>query len=118
MSILMVNVLPAEQAINRLKADLSKALSGVDMGSVLTFPDIETMTYVLLNTNRMALIREMTGAEPMSIRELSRRVSRDFKAVHTDVQALLNAGVLEKKGTKIVFPYDEIHFEFVFGKAA
>ncbi|CAI2494936.1 transcriptional regulator [Serratia plymuthica] len=118
MSILTVNVLPAEQAINRLKADFSKALSGADMGSVLTFPDIETMTYVLLNTNRMALIREMTGAEPMSIRELSRRVSRDFKAVHTDVQALLNAGVLEKKGTKIVFPYDEIHFEFVFGKAA
>lgn len=41
-----------------------------------------------------------------------------LNAVHTDVQALLNAGVLDKKGSKIIFSYDEIHFDFVTGKAA
>jgi hypothetical protein len=45
-------------------------------------------------------------------------MNRDFKAVHTDVQALLNAEVLEKAGSKIVFNYDEIHFDFVIGKTA
>ncbi|CAI0924138.1 Predicted transcriptional regulator [Serratia quinivorans] len=118
MRTLMVSVMPVQQAIDGLKTDLSKALSGADMGSRLIFPDVKTLTYVLLNNNRMTLLEEMTGAEAMSIRELSRRVNRDFKAVHTDVQALLNAGVLDKKGSKIIFSYDEIHFDFVTGKAA
>ena len=33
----------------------------------------------------------------MTIREAARRVHRDVKAVHGDVHALLNAGVLQKK---------------------
>ena len=36
----------------------------------------------------------MTGAGAMSIREAARRVERDVKAVHGDVTALLNAGLL------------------------
>jgi len=32
----------------------------------------------------------------MTIREVARRVGRDVKAVHGDVHALLNAGVLER----------------------
>jgi predicted transcriptional regulator len=118
MRTLIINITPPQQAICTLKQDFAKALSGTDVGSTLTFPDIETLTYVLLNANRLGIIHCMTGAAPMSIRELSRRLNRDFKAVHTDVQALLNAEVLEKAGSKIVFNYDEIHFDFVIGKAA
>lgn len=118
MRTLIVNIMPPQQAISILKQDFTKALSGVHMGSTLTFPDIETLTYVLLNANRLAIIHCMTGAGAMSIRELSRRLNRDFKAVHTDVQALLNAEVLEKTGSRIEFNYDEIHFDFVIGKAA
>lgn len=118
MRTLIVNIMSPQQAIGSLKQDFAKALTGEDRGSTLTFPDIETLTYVLLNTNRLAIIHCMTGAGSMSIRELSRRLNRDFKAVHTDVQALLNAEVLEKAGSKIVFNYDEIHFDFFIGKAA
>ena len=51
-----------------------------------------------------------TGAGPMS--EAARRVGRDVKAVHADVHALLNAGVLQKTGTgQIVFPYDAVRLD-------
>ena len=54
----------------------------------------------------------------MSIREAARRVERDVKAVHGDVTALLNAGILSKTDEgMIVFPYDAIHVDFLL-KAA
>ena len=60
----------------------------------------------------------LTGAGPMSIREAARRVERDVKAVHGDVTALLNAGILNKTDDgMIVFPYDAIHVDFML-KAA
>jgi len=36
------------------------------------------------------------------------------KSVHADIQALLRAGVIDHtEDGKIVFPYDEIHVDFV-----
>ena len=55
---------------------------------------------------------------PYSIRELSRIVNRDFRGVYNDVQSLLNGGVLDKDGEKIVLPYDRIHIEFNSDDAA
>jgi len=41
----------------------------------------------------------------MAIRELTRRLNRDVRAVHSDVHALLNCGILDKTaGGKIVQP--------------
>ena len=51
----------------------------------------------------------MTGAGPLSIRETARRVERDVKAVHGDVTALLNAGLLRKTDAgQVEFPFDAI----------
>ena len=60
----------------------------------------------------------MTGAGAISIREASRRLGRDVKAVHGDVQKLLNVGILQKtdKG-QIEFPFDALHVDFML-KAA
>lgn len=56
----------------------------------------------------------MTGAGPVTIREAARRVQRDVKAVHRDVHALLDAGLLDKtEDGKIAFPYDAIHVDFL-----
>ena len=38
----------------------------------------------------------MTGGGPMTVREVARRVGRDVKAVHGDIRALLNTGILQK----------------------
>ena len=60
----------------------------------------------------------MTGAGPLAIREVARRVDRDVKSVHGDIQALLSAGVLERaEDGRILFPYDEIHVDFVLRAA-
>ncbi|MDR5827377.1 transcriptional regulator [Caballeronia sp. LP006] len=64
-------------------------------------------------TPRWRIIRVMTGAGPMSIRELARRLERDVKGVHRDVQALLQAGLMENDANgAIVFPYDTVHVNF------
>ncbi len=58
------------------------------------------------------------GAGPVSIREAARRVDRDVKAVHSDVTALLNAGVLDRaEGGGIVFPFEAIKVEFLLQAA-
>jgi predicted transcriptional regulator len=72
----------------------------------------------VLSPARLDIVRTMAGQGPMSIRELARRVGRDFKAVHTDVTMLINSGVVDRDGGKIVFPYDRIHFEFDIEVAA
>lgn len=76
------------------------------------------LLFKTLSGKRWALLNEMTGAGAMSIREAARRVGRDVKAVHGDVTALLNAGLLSKTDDgMIVFPYDAIHVDFML-KAA
>ena len=76
------------------------------------------LLFKVLSGKRWELLNAMTGAGTMSIREAARRVERDVKAVHGDVTALLNAGILSKTDEgMIVFPYDAIHVDFLL-KAA
>ncbi len=49
------------------------------------------------------LLNALTGAGAMSIREAARRAERDVKAVHGDVTALLNAGLLSKTDDGVLF---------------
>jgi len=81
-------------------------------------PRISFESFKMLSRKRWELLNAMTGAGPISIREAARRVERDVKAVHGDVTALLNAGILSKTDDgMIVFPYDAIHVDFML-KAA
>jgi predicted transcriptional regulator len=43
---------------------------------------------------------------------------QNVKAVHGDVHALLNAGVIEREGKGVIFPYDAVHVDFMLGMAA
>jgi predicted transcriptional regulator len=83
----------------------------------LSFISYELMHKVLA-PNRMTIVQSMTGQGPLSIREVARRVGRDFKGVHSDVTTLLRNGVLEKLADgRVIFPYSRIHFDFEFGAA-
>lgn len=71
-----------------------------------------------LTAKRWQLLKAMCGAGPLSIREAARRVSRDVKAVHTDVTALLNAGVLDRgKDGRVILPFDAVKVEFLLHAA-
>ncbi|MFN2358411.1 MAG: DNA-binding protein [Desulfotignum sp.] len=76
------------------------------------------LLWQVLTTKRWELLKVLCGAGPVSIREAARRAGRDVKAVHGEVTALLNAGILNRtdKG-RIVFPYDAIKVEFLLHAA-
>jgi predicted transcriptional regulator len=60
----------------------------------------------------------MCGAGPISIREAARRVERDVKAVHSDITALLNAGVLDRvEDGRVIFPFETVKVEFLLHAA-
>ncbi len=94
-----------------------RAFEGEPQGTFISFETPELL-FRVISGKRWALLKVMTGAGPMTIREAARRMGRDVKAVHGDVQALLNAGILQKtdKGL-IVFPFDRVHVDFML-KAA
>lgn len=75
------------------------------------------LLWKVLTAKRWEILRIMTGSGTLAIREIARRVGRDVKAVHGDVHALLNAGILEKSDGGILFPYDAVHVDFMLEAA-
>ena len=80
------------------------------------FPDEQTL-WRTLTPLRWAILKAMTGAGSLALRELARRVGRDVRGVHTDVHALLAVGLLERDDSGFQFPYDAVHVNFIL-KAA
>jgi predicted transcriptional regulator len=102
------------KAIDRRALD---AFKGSKQGARISFATPELL-FRLLTAKRWELIRAMTGAGPMTIRESARRVGRDVKAVHGDVQALLKAGILRKNEDNLVlFPFDAIRVDMMLRAA-
>ena len=76
------------------------------------------LLWKVLTAKRWELLKALCGAGPVSIREAARRVNRDVKAVHSDVTALLSAGVLDRaEGGGIVFAYEAVKVEFLLQAA-
>jgi predicted transcriptional regulator len=76
------------------------------------------LLWQVLTAKRWELLKVLCGAGPVSIREAARRVERDIKAVHADVTALLDAGVLTRVADgRIEFPFEAIKVDFML-KAA
>ena len=76
------------------------------------------LLWKVLTAKRWELLKVLCGAGPLSIREAARRADRDVKAVHADVTALLNAGVIERnENGLILFPYDAVKVEFLLQAA-
>jgi predicted transcriptional regulator len=102
------------KTVNRRALD---AFKGRKQGARISFATPELL-FKLLTAKRWELIRAIAGAGPMSIREAARRVNRDVKAVHADVQTLLGGGILRKtEDGRIEFPFDAIHVDVVLHAA-
>jgi predicted transcriptional regulator len=110
-----MNVVTLE--VRSLADTLSDVVLAMETGEAssphLAFETPELL-FKVLTAKRWELLRTMAGAGPMTIREAARRVGRDVKAVHGDVTALLNTGILDKNTDgKIVFPFDAVHVDFM-----
>ena len=76
------------------------------------------LLWQVLTAKRWELIKALCGTGPVSIREAARRVEREVKAVHADVKALLNAGLLSRTADgRIEFPFQAVKVEFVLQAA-
>ncbi len=113
MTTVTIGISSVEDAKTRMLA----AFEGEAQGAFIGFATAELL-WKVITPKRWAVLRAMTGAGPIAIREVARRVGRDVKSVHGDVQALAKAGVVDRtaKG-RIVFPYDEVHVDFVLRAA-
>src|SRR5256885_17256883 len=81
--------------LNEVKRRTREAFKGRKQGARISFASPELLFRVMTG-KRWELIRALAGAGPVTIRGAARLVKRDVKAVHGDVHALLNAGILRK----------------------
>ena|SRR5437588_8479396 len=95
-----------------------EAFKGRKQGARISFTSPELL-FRVLTMKRWDLVRALTGAGPVSIREAARRVDRDVKAVHGDIHALLNAGILRRTDDgRVEFPFNAIHVDFMLHAVA
>jgi len=72
-----------------------------------------------MTERRWALVRSLQGQGEISLRELARRVERDVKRVHEDVQELLELGLVERgEDGGVVCPFATVHIDMELRAAA
>ncbi len=99
---------------DEMLADIERDGETPDPTPRITFISYDLMHKVLA-PNRMTIIRSMAGEGALSIREVARRVGRDFKGVHSDVTALVQHGLIYKTAeNQVIFPFAKIRFDFSF----
>lgn len=103
-------------SIDEAKERLAAAFRDEPQGQRISFASVDLL-WKIISPKRWDIIRAMTGQGPLAIREVARRLGRDVKAVHGDMLALINAGVIDRAANGVVFPYDAIHVDFML-KAA
>lgn len=105
-------------------AGAAKAAARIDAGAsgeeeaVIAFESMEVLLKTL-TANRWRLLRTLRMEGPTSIRRLAQSLARDYRAVHADVAALINIGLIERAETgEIGVPWDRITAEMAFDLAA
>ncbi|NRF65882.1 hypothetical protein HLB44_02660 [Aquincola sp. S2] len=72
-----------------------------------------------MTERRWALVRALQGQGEISLRELARRVERDVKRVHEDMQVLLELGLVERgEDGGVMCPFATVHIDMELRAAA
>lgn len=83
----------------------AEAGEAVEPQAHVSFEDWATFFRVLTPT-RIALLQYIHAHEVRSVRALSQAVGRDYRRVHSDIEALLAAGLVERRGTALATEWD------------
>ncbi len=107
------------RSLKETLADTARAMKAgrAEREARISFATSELL-WEVLTAKRWELLKVLCGAGPLSIREAARRIGRDVKAVHGDITALLEAGVLIRASDgRIEFPFDAVKVEFLLRAA-
>ena len=88
-----------------------RAKASAYQGEVLNF-ETPGVFFSRLTERRWALVRALQGQGELAVRELARRVGRDVKRVHEDVQVLAELGLIERaEGGGVICPFSSVHID-------
>lgn len=94
-----------------LRAAGKRASARSYQGEVLNFESAGSF-FGKLTERRWALVHALQGQGPMSVRELARRVARDVRRVHGDVEALAELGLVERtESGGVLCPFEAVHID-------
>lgn len=85
-------------------------LTGANAEHHVSFENFTTFVSVM-TPKRLALLRHVHREPPRSIRALAIALGRDYRRVHDDVEALSQAGLLERGPDGLRAEYDVVHIE-------
>ncbi len=101
-----------------LRAAGRRAQATSYQGEVLNF-ESPGVFFGRLTARRWALLHALQGQGELAVRELARRVGRDVKRVHEDVQVLADLGLVERgAGGGVVCPFTAVHIDMQMRAAA
>jgi predicted transcriptional regulator len=114
--VLEIRVGAAGDALDRFEAAWNRVAEGRPLQPlrVLTLDDLPALLRTL-SPARCHLVEVLRKAGPLSIYELSKRLARNYKNVHTDVMQLVEAGVVDRGEDGLVsVPWDLLRAELGF----
>ena len=94
-----------------LRASARKAIAAGYQGEVLNF-ESPAAFFGRLTERRWLLVVALKGQGTLAVRELARRVERDVKRVHEDVQVLADLGLVERdENGGVICPFEDVHID-------
>lgn len=94
-----------------LRAAGKRASARSYKGEVLNFESAGSF-FGKLTERRWALVHALQSQGAMSVRELARRVARDVRRVHDDVEVLAQLGLFERTVSGgVVCPFQAVHID-------
>ncbi|MCQ8782253.1 HVO_A0114 family putative DNA-binding protein [Mangrovibrevibacter kandeliae] len=98
-------------------ARATAAFGGGNAGHFITFATPELL-WATLSPARWNILKLLAGQGGLTLDEIGRHVSGEPHALAGDLDALCNAGVIDRaEDGRFAFPYDSIHVDFVLEAA-
>lgn len=109
-----ITIRPYDESVEEIIETCERIESGLPVtptNTELGFADAAHMLSTL-SKKRMELLMFMHQHGPLSIRQLAKKLKRDYSVIHGDVKLLLGLGLLAvNKEKKILVPWDELAIE-------
>ncbi|MHB1580356.1 MAG: HVO_A0114 family putative DNA-binding protein [Acidithiobacillus sp.] len=109
MSVLTIEVRTLAETLD----DVAQAMENLAPSEPRVSFETPELLWKVMTAKRWEILKVMSGAGPLALREVARRLDRDVKSVHADTHALLNAGVIDRCAEGFIFPYDAVHVDFL-----